>query len=102
MSRIFRSIARIALVALALVPSVLAQSQATTGVIEGTVLDASGAPVPGASVTIRNTAPNFQRVLHTDSRGGFRGLLLPLRPHRATVPMPGFTTLTRDGIHLAL
>ncbi len=102
MSRIFRSIALIALVALALVPSVLAQSQATTGVIEGTVFDASGAPVPGASVTIRNTATNFERVLQTDSGGGFRGLLLPLGPYRVTVAMPGFATLVRDGINLAV
>jgi hypothetical protein len=32
------------------------QSQATTGVIEGTVVDASGAAVPGVTVTIRNIA----------------------------------------------
>jgi Carboxypeptidase regulatory-like domain len=102
MSRLFRSIALIALLALALVPAVLAQSQATTGVIEGTVFDASGAPVPGASVTIRNTATNFERVLQTDSGGGFRGLLLPLGPYRVTVAMPGFATLVRDGINLAV
>ena len=44
-------------VIVALAPGVaLAQSQATTGVIEGTVSDASGGPLPGASVAIRNTA----------------------------------------------
>src|SRR5258708_37406265 len=102
MSRIFRSIALIALVALALVPSVLAQSHATSGVIEGRVFDASGAPVPGARVTIRNTATNFERGLQTDSGGGFRGLLLPLGPYRVTVAMPGFATLVRDGINLAV
>jgi len=102
MSRLFQSIALIALLALALVPAVLAQSQATTGVIEGTVFDASGAPVPGASVTIRNTATNFERVLQTDSGGGFRGLLLPLGPYRVTVALSGFATLVRDGINLAV
>ena len=30
-------------------PAPFAQSQATTGVIEGTVVDESGAPVPGAT-----------------------------------------------------
>jgi carboxypeptidase family protein len=102
MSRLFRSIAFIALPVLALVPAVFAQSQATTGVIEGTVFDASGAPVPGASVTIRNTATNFERVLQTDSGGSFRGLLLPLGPYRVTVALSGFATLVRDGINLAV
>ena len=83
-------------------PAVFAQSQATTGVIEGTVLDASGAPVPGATVTIRNTATNFERVIQTDGDGRFRGLLLPLGPYRVTVALAGFATLVRDGINLAV
>ncbi|PYQ18504.1 MAG: hypothetical protein DMF81_24755, partial [Acidobacteria bacterium] len=54
-----------------------AQSQATTGVIEGTVVDESGASVPGATVTLKNTATNFERVVSTNADGRFRGLLLP-------------------------
>ena len=102
MSRLFRSTALIALLALALAPAVFAQSQATTGVIEGTVLDASGAPVPGANVTIKNTATNFERVIQTDGDGRFRGLLLPLGPYRVTAALAGFATLVRDGINLAV
>ena len=102
MSRLFRSTALIALLALALAPAVFAQSQATTGVIEGTVLDASGAPVPGANVTIKNTATNFERVIQTDADGRFRGLLLPLGPYRVTAALAGFATLVRDGINLAV
>src|SRR6185295_1949861 len=102
MSRLFRSTALITLMALALAPAVVAQSQATTGVIEGTVLDASNAPVPGANVTIRNTATNFERALQTDGDGRFRGLLLPLGPYRVTVTLAGFATLVRDGINLAV
>ncbi len=79
-----------------------AQSQATTGVIEGTVVDESGAAAPGASVSLRNTATNFERTLSTDDGGRFRGLLLPLGPYRVTVSLPGFATLVRDGINLAV
>jgi outer membrane receptor for ferrienterochelin and colicin len=79
-----------------------AQSQATTGVIEGTVVDESGAAAPGASVSLRNTGTNFERALTTDSGGRFRGLLLPLGPYRVTVSLPGFATLVRDGINLAV
>ena len=66
------------MLALGLATGVQAQSQATTGVIEGTLLDDSGAAVPGATVSIRNTATNFERALQTDAEGRFRGLLLPL------------------------
>ena len=85
-------------------PSVTAraQSQATTGVIEGTVLDESGAPVAGAGVTIKNTATNFERATTTNSDGRFRGLLLPLGPYRVIVTMTGFATLVREGIDLAV
>src|SRR5207248_2363975 len=42
-------------IALTAVPaSVCAQAQATTGVIRGTVTDSAGAPLAGASVTLRN------------------------------------------------
>ncbi len=81
---------------------VRAQSQATTGVIEGTVVDESGAPAPGTAVSLRNTATNFERALSTDSGGRFRGLLLPLGPYRVTVSLPGFATLVRDGIALSV
>jgi hypothetical protein len=79
-----------------------AQSQATTGVIEGTVVDESAAAVPGATVTVRNTATNFERALTTDADGRFRGLLLPLGPYRVTVAMSGFATLVREGLNLSV
>ena len=79
-----------------------AQSQATTGVIEGVVVDESAAPVPAATVTLRNTATNFERVVTTDADGRFRGLLLPLGPYRVSVSLSGFATAVREGISLAV
>ena len=73
-----------------LLPGAWAQSQATTGVIEGTVVDESGAAVPGASVVLKNTATNFERQVTTDKDGRFRGLLLPLGPYKVTVSLKGF------------
>ncbi|HEY4564036.1 MAG TPA: carboxypeptidase-like regulatory domain-containing protein, partial [Thermoanaerobaculia bacterium] len=46
-------------------PAVFAQSQATTGVIEGIVTDESGGVLPGATVTLRNTETNFEKVVVT-------------------------------------
>ena len=90
-------------VALLLVSSsVFAQSQATTGVIEGTVTDEDGGVLPGATITLRNTATNYEQVVTTGENGRFRALLLPLGPYRITVTLDGFATLIREGIDLAV
>ncbi|HSB62517.1 MAG TPA: carboxypeptidase regulatory-like domain-containing protein [Thermoanaerobaculia bacterium] len=92
----------LALLLAALPGVVLAQSQATTGVIEGTVSDEAGAPLPGASVALRNTATNFEKTTTTGSDGRFRGLALPLGPYRVTVSLAGFSTLVREGLDLGV
>jgi len=84
------------------VPGAYAQSQATTGVIEGTVVDETGAVLPGATVTLRNTATNYTQALVTGGDGRFRALLLPLGPYRITVGLQGFSTLVREGLDLAV
>ncbi|HEY7214684.1 MAG TPA: TonB-dependent receptor [Thermoanaerobaculia bacterium] len=84
------------------VPAVFAQSQATTGVIEGTVADENGGVLPGATVTLRNTATNFEQVVTTGPDGRFRGVLLPLGPYRITVELKGFARLVREGVDLAV
>ncbi len=88
--------------ALALPATLHAQSQATTGVIEGTAVDETGGVLPGVTVVVRNTATGYEQTLTTDSRGRFRGVLLPLGPYRLTASLEGFSTLVRDGIDLAL
>src|SRR4029453_4947465 len=79
-----------------------AQSQATTGVIEGTVSDPSGAPIAGATVLVQNTATNLERTRAPAAAGRFRALLLPLGPYRVTVSLTGFATLVREGIVLTV
>ena len=81
---------------------VLGQSQATTGVIQGTVSSESGEPLPGAQVTMRNTATNFELDSVTDSNGRFRGVLLPLGPYQVTAQLEGFSTVVRDGIRVTV
>jgi outer membrane receptor protein involved in Fe transport len=57
--------------------SVFAQSQATTGNIEGRVLDPQGAAVPGVSVTATNQETNLERTVVSDTEGNYRLVLLP-------------------------
>lgn len=91
-----------AVVCLAAAAASLAQSQATTGVIEGEVRDDSGAVLPGVTVTLLNTATNYNQALETNDSGRFRGALLPLGPYRVTAELEGFNTLVREGIQLTV
>ncbi len=100
-----RNVRRVVLMMLTMVllsSAAFAQSQATTGVIEGTVSDSSGAVLPGATVTLTNTGTNFTRDLVTNADGRYRGLLLPLGTYRLTVSLAGFSNYQQDGIELVV
>jgi len=76
-----------------LTASALAQTQITSGTIQGTVLDANGAAVPGAAIELKNTETNFSRSLTTDDEGRFAALQLPPGRYTVTVSKQGFATL---------
>jgi hypothetical protein len=88
--------------ALLLCTDAWAQSQATTGVIEGTVSDDSGERVLGARILIRNTATNREQTALSDVDGRFRAPLLPLGPYQLTVSHPAYAKLVREGISLTV
>ena len=77
---------------LLLVPSVVAQTQITTGTIQGTVEDEKGAVVPGATVEIKNLDTNFSRTMQTDESGRFTALALQPGNYSVTVTKQGFAT----------
>ena len=63
---------------LALLVSPLGIAQTSNGRIAGTVTDASGAPVPNASVSIRQVETNTSKKIKTSSSGVYdEPLLLP-------------------------
>jgi len=97
----FRRLCALALVAFgALTGSAFAQSQAINGTIEGTVKDASGAVLPGVTVTVTNTDTGTQRVVVTNETGVFRAPLLQLGQHTVTAELSGFTKFEQRGIGL--
>jgi len=89
-------------VLLAFTASLFAQSQATTGVIEGTVLDSTGSALPGVMVTAKNTATNYEQSAVTDRAGRFRIVLLPLGPYTVTATLQGFATSIQKGLDLGV
>jgi len=74
---------------------VSALAQAPTGTILGAVRDASGAIVPGATVTITNRATNFSRTLITNAEGLYSAPALPPGEYEVRVEMTGFRTVVR-------
>ncbi|HET8648350.1 MAG TPA: TonB-dependent receptor [Vicinamibacteria bacterium] len=79
-----------------------AQAQITTGVIEGTITDASGGVVPGASVEARNLDTNQARARTTDAAGRFVFLQLPPGRYTVTVSLAGFATIVQEGVTLTV
>jgi outer membrane receptor protein involved in Fe transport len=67
-----------------------AQSQATTGNIEGRVLDPKEAAVPGASVTATNQGTGLEKTATTDEQGAFRLILLPPGVYTVRATATGF------------
>src|SRR6266508_3615185 len=90
------------LVTLVLTAAVQAQTQITSGTIQGTVLDANGAAVPGASVELRNVETNFVRALSTDEGGRFVALQLPSGRYTITVAKQGFATVVVEKADLTV
>lgn len=80
----------IGLFVLAMTVGAYAQTQSTTGTIQGTVLDEQGGAVPGATVEIKNLATNATRTLTTDDEGRFVGLALQPGAYSVTITKQGF------------
>ena len=71
-------------------------AQKTNGDITGTVMDATGAVLPGASVTATCIDTNQSRNAITDAQGGYRIPELPLCVYRVTAELQGFKTVARE------
>jgi hypothetical protein len=79
-----------------------AQTQITSGTIQGTVLDANGAAVPGANVEIKNLDTNSLRNLSTDDEGRFVALQLSPGRYSVTITKQGFATLVLESTTLTV
>jgi len=77
-----------------------ALAQETTGGIQGTVKDASGAIVPGARIAISGNALVGGKELETDSSGYYRFANLPPGTYTITATAKGFKTFKREGFVL--
>ena len=80
-----------------------AQATAAFGTVSGTVLDASGAPVPGAKVAVSNPSLGLNRELTTTDGGIFVApALVPGEGYKVSVSKEGFTpyATVEFGVHV--
>ena len=82
--------------------SSFAQSQSTTGLIQGTVVDPNGAIVSGATVTVRNVNTGFERTVTSNSDGLFTAPLLPLGTYRVTTSASGFSNSVLENVEVTI
>ncbi|MGA8067096.1 MAG: carboxypeptidase regulatory-like domain-containing protein, partial [Terriglobales bacterium] len=76
--------------------SAKAQSSASSGTINGSVLDPSGAVVAKASVEIHNAVSGYDRTTTTDGKGNFIFSNVPFNPYHLTVTATGFAAYVQD------
>src|SRR5262245_29747202 len=79
-----------------------ASAQTVGASLQGTVHDPSGAVLPRATVEIRNVETGATRMLASDEAGRWREPVLPPGEYEIRASAPGFQTVVRRGIHLAV
>ncbi len=79
----------------------LAQGSATGSVI-GTIADATGAVVPGVSITLRNTQTNETRTATAGSSGNYEFLNVPIGLYKITAERSGFSKIESSEIEVTV
>src|SRR6267142_943599 len=92
----------IAMVGLIALGSCLVFGQGSTGAISGVVRDATGAVLPGVTVTARHIESGLTRTAVSSETGGYNLQLLPVGAYEITTELPGFKQAVRRGINLVV
>jgi hypothetical protein len=71
-----------------------------TGSFSGTVLDKSGSPISGATVTVTSQGTGVSRQVKTDEAGHYLIPLLPVSTYTVRVEFQGFQTVENKDLHL--
>jgi hypothetical protein len=84
---------------LAFAPAAFAQAVASAQ-LSGTIVDESGAALPGVDVTVTHTGTGASRSQVTNELGAYTFVNLPNGPYKLTAQLSGFTTFEQTGIVL--
>jgi hypothetical protein len=75
---------------------------ATTGAVNGMVIDSTKAGMPGVTVTLSGASLMTTRSTLTDTNGGYYFSAVPTGDHTLTFQLAGFSTTVRSGIEVGL
>src|SRR6202140_3860932 len=100
-SRLLKLLAVLAVSLVTFLP--LSFAQKTTGDIDGTVTDQSGAMLPGAALTLTDQATGAVRKTTSNAQGNFSFLNLPVGAYTITATKEGFKALSQKdvAVHVA-
>src|SRR5437588_3243848 len=82
--------------------TVFAQAEIGGATLNGTIIDATGAAVPGAKVTVTNRDTGLSRTTTTNEAGQYTFPTLPVGMYDVTVENQGFKVSKRTGIALTV
>ncbi|HZD47774.1 MAG TPA: carboxypeptidase regulatory-like domain-containing protein, partial [Silvibacterium sp.] len=75
-------------------------AQTISGTISGIVTDQTGAAVPGATITIINTATNAKATAKSDAQGNFTATQLPAGTYEVHVTQGNFKEYVETGVQV--
>ncbi len=73
-----------------------AQSSSNSGMVQGSVVDPSGAAIPGATVRLENPVSGHVNNVVTGTDGSFQIPNIPFNPYHLTVTATGFSNFGQD------
>jgi hypothetical protein len=88
-------------VAVSSLPTV-ALAQLAQGELRGTILDESGAVLPGVTVTALHVETGTSRTATTAANGAYLMPAMPLGTYKVTAEIAGFSTMVREGFRLGV
>ncbi|MGD1095408.1 MAG: carboxypeptidase-like regulatory domain-containing protein [Bryobacteraceae bacterium] len=98
--RVTNIVCFLAILFIALLPSMMAQNN-QFGTIQGTVTDQSGAPAPGATVTLTSPALVVTQTTTSDGSGNYHFEQLPVGIYRISATLAGFQQYIRENIQIS-
>src|SRR2546425_656529 len=77
-------------------------AQTSNATLGGTVSDATGALIPGVSITATNNGTGIVNTVMTNEAGAYQFASLQTGTYTVTAELPGFQTQTRNGVALGV